>query len=69
MQCDVSAQEALKMVNKAMAAYSTADVNSISRRTRVLAMHKYVTAIKKQSPQKKITLSLEDFLLLTELPE
>lgn len=57
------------MVNKAMAAYSTADVNSIARRTRVLAMHKYVTAIKKQSPQKKITLSLEDFLLLTELPE
>lgn len=69
MQCEISAQEAYKLVSKAMAAYSTADVNSIARRTRVLAMHKYVTAIKKQSPQKKITLSLEDFLLLTELPE
>lgn len=69
MQCEISAQEALKMVNKAMDAYSKADVNFIARRTRVLAMQKYVTAIKKQSPQKKITLSLEDFLLLTELPE
>ena len=29
--------KALKLVNKAMEAYSTADVNSIARRTRVLA--------------------------------
>lgn len=69
MQSEVSASELLKMVNKALAAYEQGGISSIGRRTRVLAMHKYVTALRKQSPQKKITLSLEDFLVLTELPE
>lgn len=69
MQCEVSAQEAYKLVSKAMGAYSASDVNSISRRTRVLAMHKFIGYVKVQSPQKKISMTLEDYLLLTELPE
>ena len=69
MQCEISAQEAYKLVSKAMGAYNASDVNSISRRTRVLAMSKFIAYVKQQSPQKKISVTLEDYLLLTELPE
>ncbi len=69
MQSEMSAQQLYPLVCKAIEAYADSDVNSISRLTRVHAMYKYVTAIKKQSPQKKIIVTLEDFLLLTELPE
>lgn len=69
MQSEMSAQQVYTLVCKAVHAYADSDVNSVSRLTRVHAMYKYITAIKKQSPQKKVIVTLEDYLLLTELPE
>lgn len=69
MQAELSANEVWKLVNKAEASYETSTNAHIARRTRLKSIRNFTKAIRDIAPNKNITISIEDYLLLTQLPE
>lgn len=68
MQAQLTPSEALKLINEAEEAYEKRRGSAIAQRMRVAAMKRFVLDCRKRAPQQKITLSLEDHLILTDLP-
>lgn len=69
MQTELSVKQLYLMICRAEVAYEESKVASIARRTKIKSMKLFCQTVKAQSPNKNITLTLEDFLLLTQLPE
>lgn len=67
MYATLSTSELLKLINRAEEAYSKSP-SAIAQRMRVAAMRKMVEDFRKISPQKSITITLEDHVLLADLP-
>lgn len=68
MQTTLTPAELLKLVNIAEEAYDKKRGSALAQRMRVRAMKRFVLDCRKRSPSTKITISLEDHLVLTDLP-
>ena len=68
MQTSITTQELLKLINVAEAAYAEKRGAGLAQRMRISAMKRFVTDCRKRSPNQKITISLDDHLVLTDLP-
>jgi hypothetical protein len=68
MQTSVTPAELLKLIHKAEEAYETKRGSALAQRMRVQAMKRFALDCRKRSPNTKITISLEDHLVLTDLP-
>ncbi len=68
MQTSMTSAELLKLINEAEQAYANKRGSGLAQRMRVSAMKRFVSDCRKRSPNQKIEISLEDHLLLTDLP-
>lgn len=68
MQTSLAAADLLKLIYEAEEAYDKKRGSALAQRMRVRAMKRFALDCRKRSPNTKITISLEDHLLLTDLP-
>lgn len=69
MKARLSTNELLSLISDAERAYEGKGSRSISQRLRISAMKNFVSQIRRENPQELIEISLEDHLLLTDLPK
>lgn len=69
MIATIEPHELMRLINKAEAAYETRGTSAIAQRMRIQAMKRFVAYMKAQAPNKALQISLEDHLILTDLPE
>lgn len=68
MKAMISPHELMRLIATAEEAYEKKGTSAIAQRMRIQAMKRFVTDIKNQSPTKPLQISLEDHLVLTDLP-
>ena len=68
MQTNLSPSELLKLIHQAEEAYNSQRGTYLAHRMRVAAMKRFVLDCRSRSPNGKITISLEDHLVLSDLP-
>jgi hypothetical protein len=69
MIATIEPHELMRLILKAETAYETRGTSAIAQRMRIQAMKRFVTYMKAQAPNKSLQISLEDHLILTDLPE
>lgn len=69
MKASIPAHELMALIRKAELAYDKKGTVAISQRIRISAMKRFVSDMRQQSPSSKVEISLEDHLLLTDLPQ
>ena len=68
MQGQITPARLLKLLAKAEESYSVIRGTGVAQRMRLRAIRGFVEEQKKNAPQKPMTISLEDWVLLTDLP-
>jgi hypothetical protein len=68
MQISLSSAAALELIRNAEEYYSGKLGVGVSIRIRIQAMRRFAEFTRKKNPKATITLTLEDHMLLTELP-
>lgn len=69
MKASIPPHELMALIRKAELAYDKKGTSAISQRIRISAMKRFVADMRQQSPSSKVEISLEDHLLLTDLPQ
>jgi len=69
MKASIPAHELMALIRKAELAYDKKGTSAISQRIRISAMKRFVADMRQQSPSSDLQISLEDHLLLTDLPK
>lgn len=69
MKASITPHELLRLIHRAEDAYEKKGTSAIAQRMRIAAMKRFVTDMKAQAPNNNLQISLEDHLILTDLPE
>ena len=69
MKASIAPHELMRLIHRAEEAYKKRGASAIAQRLRIAAMKRFVTDMKAQAPNANLQISLEDHLLLTDLPE